>query len=222
MQLTVRDAARLLDAPEERIYRWIEDGAIPVYRVNEQYRFNRAELLEWATSRGMQVSVEIFRPPRSSSLPISLHEALAAGGVHTIAGRDRSEVIRSAVGVLDIADERDREMLISILLAREAAKSTVGDGIAIPHVRNPIVLRGCRPKIALCFLETPLDLGAVDGKPVTTLFMMMSPTPKLHLHLLSCLSSALHDSGFKDALVKRAPADVILKEARRVEGAFPV
>jgi len=51
MQLTVRDAAKLLAVSEKTIYRWINQGSLPAYRVNEQYRFNRAELLEWATAR---------------------------------------------------------------------------------------------------------------------------------------------------------------------------
>ena len=42
----------------------------------------------------------------------------------------------------------------------------VGDGIAIPHVRNPIVLHVNKPLITLCFLDTPVDFGALDGLPV--------------------------------------------------------
>ena len=38
MQLTVRDAARYLNVAEETVYRWINDGAIPSTRINEQYR----------------------------------------------------------------------------------------------------------------------------------------------------------------------------------------
>ena len=59
MQLTVRDATRLLTVSEKTIYRWINQGSLPAYRVNEQYRFNRAELLEWATAHKINVSVEI-------------------------------------------------------------------------------------------------------------------------------------------------------------------
>src|SRR5438034_985186 len=60
---------------------------------------------------------------------------------------------------------------------REALQSTgVGDGIAIPHVRNPIVLHVSRPMITLCFLERPIDFGALDGKPVHVLFSLISPT----------------------------------------------
>ena len=58
--LTVRDAAKLLLTAEGQIYRWIDDGDIPFQKVNEQIRFHRAELLEWATARRLPVSVEMF------------------------------------------------------------------------------------------------------------------------------------------------------------------
>ena len=80
MKLLVKDAARLLDVSEKTIYRWIKQGSIPAYRLNEQYRFNRAELLEWATSRRISISPEIFREEESEadSLP-DFTEALNPG-----------------------------------------------------------------------------------------------------------------------------------------------
>ena len=51
----------------------------------------------------------------------------------------------------------------------------MGDGIAIPHVRKPLVLNVRRPSLALCFLERPIDYGALDGKPVGTLFTIIEP-----------------------------------------------
>ena len=70
-------------------------------------------------------------------------------------------------------------------MARESLGSTgIGDGIAIPHVRNPIVMHIPRPTITLCFLEHPIDFGALDGQPVHTLFTIVSPTVRAHLHLL--------------------------------------
>ena len=69
MNLSVRDAASLLKVSEKTIYRWIKQQIVPAYRVQEQYRFNRAELLEWATSRRLNVSSEIFLEPEAEGLP---------------------------------------------------------------------------------------------------------------------------------------------------------
>jgi PTS system nitrogen regulatory IIA component len=61
MQLSIKDTAKLVNMPEKTIYRWIKEDVIPAYRISEQFRFNRAELLEWATSRRIQISPEMFR-----------------------------------------------------------------------------------------------------------------------------------------------------------------
>jgi PTS system nitrogen regulatory IIA component len=220
MQLNVRDAARLLNVSEKTIYRWINQGSLPAYRVNEQYRFNRAELLEWATAHKVNVSVDIFHEPegQATKLP-GLVEALEAGGIfYRLGGKDKESVLRAVVETMRLPEEVDREFLFRVLLAREALGSTgVGDGIAIPHVRNPVVLHVPRPSICLCFLEQPIDFGALDGQPVFALFSLVNPTVRTHLHLLSRLSFALHDPQFKGAITRQAARDDILDQARRVE-----
>jgi PTS system nitrogen regulatory IIA component len=105
-----------------------------------------------------------------------------------------------------------------VLLARETLGSTaLGDGIAIPHLRNPIVLPVPRATVCLCFLENPIEFGATDGKPVHTLFILVSPTVRDHAHQLSRLASFLREPGFRGAIERRAPGDEILRQACRVE-----
>lgn len=220
MNLMVRDAAKLLNVSEKSIYRWIKEGAIPAYQINEQYRFNRAELLEWATSRRISVSPEIFAEPEGGELPPPpLSEALKAGGVYyRVGGTDKATVLHSVVDMMKLPEEVDRDFLFQVLLAREALGSTgIGEGIAIPHVRNPIVLHLSRPMVTLCFLERPVDFGALDGKPVTTLFTFISPTVRAHLHLLSRLGFALRDKEFKAAVLGQAPREVIAEALVRSE-----
>jgi PTS system nitrogen regulatory IIA component len=223
MQLNVREAAKLLKVSEKTIYRWIQQGSLPAYRVNEQYRFHRAELLEWATSRKINVSPEIFHEPEDTagSLP-GLVEALQTGGIHyRVGGTDRDSVLKAVVEVMRLPEEVDREFLLNVLLAREALGSTgVGNGVAIPHARNPVVLHVSKPTITLCFLEAPVDFGAVDGKPVTVLFTLISPTMRAHLHLLARLSFALRDPAFQAAIARQASRDELLAEASRVEAAL--
>jgi nitrogen PTS system EIIA component len=220
MQLTVRDVAKLLNVSEKTVYRWLNQGSLPAYRVNEQYRFNRAEILEWATSRKINVSVEIFEEPENGGLrKEGLVAALETGGVHyRLGGSDKESVLREIVKVMRLPDEVDRDFLLRVLLAREAMESTgIGDGVAIPHVRNPIVLHVQKPMITLCFLEKPVEFGALDGKPVHCLFTLVSPTVRAHLQLLSRLAFTLRDPGFKDAITKVKTREKILEEARRVE-----
>src|SRR5438132_2362896 len=220
MQLGVRDVSKLLNVSEKTIYRWVGQGILPAYRVNEQYRINRAELLEWATYRKMNVSAAVFDEPESNSTPIpGLVDALQAGGIfYRLSGVDKEAALRAVVEHMRLPEEVDREFLLRVLLAREALQSTgIGDGIAIPHVRNPIVLHVPRPVVTLCFLEKPIDFGALDGKPVHVLFTLISPTVRAHLRLLSRLSFALHDPGFKEAVIRQASREEVLRECERVE-----
>ena len=125
--------------------------------------------------------------------------------------------------MLKLPDEVDREFLYQVLLARETLGSTgIGDGIAIPHVRNPIVLHVTKPTVTLCFLEHPIDFGAIDGRPVDILFTLISPTVRAHLHLLSRLSFVLQDASFRSALKHQASRDALIELVSRAEATLPV
>ena len=224
MQLSVKDAAVILNVSEKTIYRWIKQESIPCYRINEQYRFNRAELLEWATSRRIQVSPEIFAEKDKLALPLpTLAEALRSGGVfYRVGGADQGSVLRSVVELLNLPEEVDRQFLYQVLLARETLGSTgIGDGIAIPHVRNPVVLHVSRPTVSLCFLENAIDFNAIDSKPVDTLFTLISPTVRAHLHLLSRLGIVLRDEGVKAALRDRATREVLMQSFAEAAAKLP-
>jgi PTS system nitrogen regulatory IIA component len=221
-KLTVRDAAALLNVSEKSVYSWIEQGLLPASRIDDQYRINRTELLEWATARNLHVSPELFSELESEGAPApTLGDALRAGGIHyRIGGSDKAAVLRRVVEILDLPGDLDREFLYEVLLAREALGSTgVGDGIAIPHVRNPIVLHLARPIVTLCFLERPVDFGALDGRPVHTLFTLISPTVRAHLHLLSRLAFVLRDPRFSAVVRRQAPPDEIHAALRDAETA---
>lgn len=223
MQLSVRNAAAILNVSEKTIYRWISQKAIPAARVGEQYRFNRAELLEWATERKIQISPEAFLEPDASPSPLpNVADAIAAGGVHHhLGGQDKSSVLQAVVGVMRLPADVDRQFLFLVLLARETLGSTaVGDGIAIPHVRNPIVFQMTEPVLTLCFLDHPIEFGALDHQPVHTLLTLISPTVRVHLHMLSRLAYMLRDPAFKTAIARHAPGAEILAAARQAEAAL--
>ncbi|MDZ7617118.1 MAG: PTS sugar transporter subunit IIA [Patescibacteria group bacterium] len=223
MDLSVRDSARLLKVSEKTIYRWVKEGKLPAYRVNEQYRFNRAELLEWATSQRLNVSADIFAEPDGEGGLVSLTEALRAGGIHyRLGGADKRSVLESLVEIMPLPDQVDRPFLLEVLLARESLGSTaLGNGIAVPHVRNPIVMHIARPMIALSFLEQPVEFGAIDGQPVHTLFTIVSPTIRAHLHLLSRLAFALRQTEFMAVIASQGSREQVYAASQAVDQTIP-
>ncbi len=218
MKLVVRDVATLFSVSEKTVYRWISQGTLPAHRINDQYRFNRVELMEWASAQRVPVSPAIFKEDDPGTLP-GLEEALQAGGVHyRVFGEDKPSVLAEVVRILPLPEEVDRKFLRDVLLARESLGSTgIGDGVAIPHVRSPIVMHIPRPIVSLCFLEHPIAFDAIDQKPVHTLFTIVSPTIRAHLNLLSRLSFAMQDSGFKETIRRQALREEVFSAAREMD-----
>jgi PTS system nitrogen regulatory IIA component len=223
MMLDVKEVSRLLAVSEKTVYRWISGKEIPAYKIGQSYRFNRVELLEWATERKIKVSHELFAEEISpgDDLP-SLTDSLAAGGIHYhVAGSSKENLLRSIVGVMPLPGDVDREFLAEALLARENLGTTaIGDRIAIPHVRNPIVFHIGSPVLSLCFLDTPIDFGALDGKPVDTVFTLMTPTVRSHLHLLSRLGYALHLPELRSIITPESTAERITAALASVEASL--
>lgn len=220
MQLTVRDVAQMLKVSESDVYRWASDHDLPAKQVNGQYRFNRAEVLEWATVRKMKISPLLFQATNGNSDgPPGLHDALSRGGILTsLPGSDRESVLRSAVAALPLPASCDRDFLLQVLLSRESMGSTeIGDGIAVPHPRFPVVEPDAKPFITLAFLEKPIRYSEGSTNEVNTLFVLVSPTIRDHLGLLARLASGLRDPSFLDAVRRREPAERILEQARRLD-----
>jgi PTS system nitrogen regulatory IIA component len=220
MQLTLRQAARYLDVDEDALERWADRGELPAARVDDQYRFNRVDLLEWAAERHLTVSPEILADPgvHPDDLP-RLSECVRAGGIHyAVPGADKESLLRAVVDLLPLPRTVDREFLLQMLLAREQLGSTgLGNGIAIPHPRDPLVLQVRRPSVSVCLLERPIDFDAVDQQPVHTLFVIVAPSVRTHLSVLSVLAAALHDPALPPKLGARAPPGELLAEIERIE-----
>jgi nitrogen PTS system EIIA component len=220
MLMKASEVAALLDQEEGTILKWIKKDKLPAALVKGSYRINRVDLLEWATEHGIKVPPELFAAAKDDIRLPTLAQALEAGGVHCgVQGDDTLSVLRNVVQLLNLPPQMDPEFLLQVLLAREALGTTaIGDGIAIPHARNPILLHNNpAPAISLCFLANPVDFGALDGEPVRILFLLTSPTVKSHLHLLSRLAYALHDAHFRATLNLACDPVGIIEAARRFE-----
>src|ERR1700690_1406865 len=139
MQLTLREVSKFLDTPEATVIKWIKQRGLPAQHVAGQYRFHRAELLEWATANHLKVSAELFdRMQSDTETAPSLATALQAGGIfYKLPSPSKDHALPSLGDVLPLPEAVDREVLLRLFLAREALASTaIGDGIALPHVRN--------------------------------------------------------------------------------------
>lgn len=220
MFLTVREAAALLKTTERQVYRWVDAAAIPFQKLREQVRFNQTDLLEWATARRIPVALEAFDAqlaPEDRSP--SLAEALRLGGVHQdVPALDRDAALRELVGRTPLPETLDREFVLEVLLARENTVSTsIADGIAIPHVRQPVVAPGAKATVTVAYLTKPVPFGEPGEAPIHTLLFIVSPTVRAHLQVLAQVARALLDPAFRAAVDRRAGADELAALAGQLE-----
>lgn len=69
----------------------------------------------------------------------------------------------------------------------------------------------------MCFLEKAIEFGAIDGKPVSVLFTMVSPTVRAHLHMLSRLTFALRNEWVKNLILSQAGRDEIFAAFEKID-----
>lgn len=106
------------------------------------------------------------------------------------------ELSQFAAGITKVNDRT----IFDALLERENLGSTgFGNGTALPHGRLPEL-----DKVYVFFarLATPVDFDSIDGKPVDTLFLLLSPESSGadHLTALAQVSRLLKDSVMVDKL----------------------
>jgi PTS system nitrogen regulatory IIA component len=217
MQWTVKEAAEFLKVPEDTIHDWIKERGLPATLFNDRYHFSRIRLIDWALEN--QVPINIQNEARYPSLP----KVLRAGGIYRdIPGEDLSSVLKNIVGSLPLPPGANRDFVWRMIVAREKEGTTaLGNGIAIPHARHPIILGVEQALLALCFLKTPLSLETPDGKPVTVLFVMVTSNIQSHLHYLGRLGHILHDAEILRLLQTQGSDAEIFSRLEGVEDALP-
>jgi nitrogen PTS system EIIA component len=211
MDLKIKDIVDLFQVSEKTVYRWIKEKKIPCYRIQHQYRFNRAEINEWILSNKIEVSSRILELSITER-PTNFIDLLRNGGIYkNIPGNNVRDVLHNAIELIHTPASISKDDLIAALLNREDMMSTaIGDGIAIPHPRNPMITTITDASVSICFLKLPVDFGALDNQPVHTLFILLTSNPRRHLEILSKISYLCQMNDFQQLLYQRAPTQEII------------
>ena len=210
MELNSKEVAQLLGIAEPQVRDWAYSGKLPIVDAQRRLQFNRQAILEWALAHGHPLNLGTTSEESPGLAPVA--ELFAPERFHyDVPGRTFAEVLRSALDVLKLPME-DKELIYDLLVSREKLMTTaVGDGLAIPHLRVPIVVNVARPALSIFFAREPIDMGALDGMPVHTLFLLLSLAPKQHLELLARLTFLFRQAAFVDLLKQRAGPETILR-----------
>ncbi len=148
-----------------------------------------------------------------------LADKVDRGGVYyNIEGDNPVAVLRDIVQNVALPKSVDREALLQAVLEREALSSTAfGDGVAVPHPRNPVLTDPKEELVAVCFPGRPVSYAALDRRPVFVLFLVLSAGTRTHLFALSELAFLCRKPEFREFLAGKPPRPELTARIRREE-----
>ena len=152
----------------------------------------------------------------------NLIELVRRGGVYyNISGQSPAEVLADAIATISLPEGVAREALLQAVLEREGLMPTaIGDGIAIPHPRSPMVGDPAEQLVSVCFLQEPIEWNALDGKPVGTIILLLSASPRLHLKTLSRVNYLCRQASFRSLLAARSSREELTLAIEAAERAW--
>ncbi len=119
-----------------------------------------------------------------------------------LAGTDKDSVIREIVAALNRnGSVKDTEKTVEVLLEREKLGSTgIGQNIAVPHAKSEGVKNVV---LGVGISDKGIDFDALDGDPVSIVFLVLAPVDStgLHLKVLARIARLLKDKVFRNALL---------------------
>lgn len=125
--------------------------------------------------------------------------------------KNKSEALDQVVELMAASGKiNNKEAYRSQVYAREEESTTgIGEGIAIPHGKCDAV---DRPGLAAMVVKDGVDFDALDGEPVSLIFLIAAPNTKdnVHLDVLSKLSVLMMDEDFSNSLRNAKSVDEFL------------
>ena len=192
----------MLRVNERTVLRMLKTGQLHGTKIGGQWRFNSSQIdsLFFAATEEEESGDHV---PLSAlththiSIPVSrmMHETRM---LMDMSATDATEAIEELTDhrllstvLLDTADLRTK------CQAREKLLSTgVGDGVAIPHPRDPASTLRAPAIIVFGHSRKGIPFGAADGLPVHLFFLMCSQNIELHLYLMGRLARLLRTPEF--------------------------
>ena len=121
--------------------------------------------------------------------------------MHNLDVSDKQEVLNELIDSLSsMVGEDELKAIREAVFERESIMSTgVGKGLAIPHGKA----QGINDNYAaFALLKEPVDYEAIDGEPVSMVFLLVGPqsSSSFHIKMLSRISRLMNNSSFRERL----------------------
>lgn len=215
--MTLDELARHLGLDARLVRKWAERGTLPGTMVGGEWRFNRAQMLDWLQRDIHSLDHEhvrnLERAMSAGSSECLVSELIPAEGINmNLPARSRSSVLRELVGLAERTGlVYDAQGLLESVQERENLSSTaLPKGFAIPHPRRPMPYATAEPLICLARVPAGIAFGAPDGKLTDLFVFVCSHDERQHLCVLARLA-LMFTTDLPDELRATEDAEAALK-----------
>lgn len=217
MILTLKELADYLRVNERTILRMLKTGQIQGAKIGGQWRFNGSQIDNIFFPAEEKLNTEETVPLNeitASPMVIPVNRVLTENRIIPhLESADRDAVLRELTKpviheslLLDVKDLlqrlQDRENLIS---------TAVGDGVAIPHPRDPIATLRVPAAIVLGRSPEGIAFGSSDDPPVHLFFLLVCKNIQTHLLMMGRLARLLKSDDFIQRCMKADDAHSLFR-----------
>ncbi len=151
-------------------------------------------------------------------MAVNLAELIHKGGVFKdVEGSSPEEIYKKITEMINLPAGLSAETVYNALCDREKIMSTaVGNGIALPHARIPLLKDEGDQRICVIYLKNPIDMNAPDERKVFVMFIILSANQHSHLQVLSDLVQLFQKKEFKKLLEQNASEAELLNAIRNL------
>ena len=226
MYLNIVQLAESFGVEENIVEGWVRNEGLLAIEDRDRLLFDRNQVVDWATARGLTAKAGFLAAGRLGNLPERrLEPMLRTGGIwRDVPAATVRDVMESILGKLPGATPPVRQLLAQRLRQPNSISwAAVGGGLALPHLRTPVALGRDAGTFAILILRDAVSFNepVPDETPVTRLLFFVAPSPRVHLELLSQLSSALLRGGLRQPVIDGAPDGDIFAALAAAESGMP-
>ena len=203
--LTIEEVAKYLRVSERTVYDWAQKGEIPSGKIGTVWRFKKSEIEKWVNER-----LSSGGKSNDSEIIVQVKNILSPERIVFMNHQTKHDsLVRLAQNLATAPQVKDAKELEAEILKREDLMSTsIGRGLAIPHVRlSSVTDLVMSVGISKCDI---IGFQPVDEIPVRILFMIAAAYNQhsYYLKTLSFFSAKLKDASLREALLNsESPMD---------------
>lgn len=217
--LSLQELGKHLGMDARELQKWAERGRLPGMMVAGQWRFNQAEMLDWAQSELQNLDQrhmrELEQAMTDGDRGLIVSRMLPPQGVETnLPARSRDSVLRELVKLAERTGLLfDPPGLLSALQQREELCSTaLPKGLAIPHPRRPLPDYAlAEPFVCVARVPSGVPFSAPDGRLTDLFVLVCAGDERQHLGVLARLALMFTTSPLADLLREVEDRETVLE-----------